>query len=58
MATVDVEGTQLKNYGAAIVIENNWFYSGMDDCFILPDKFMPVSSAMYSNTWVVLTEKQ
>ncbi len=31
LATIDVEGTQLKDYKANIVIENNWFFSGEDD---------------------------
>jgi hypothetical protein len=30
-AAIDVEGTQLKDYGAKIIIEDNWFFGSVDD---------------------------
>ena len=30
-AALDVEGTQLKDYGAKIIIEDNWFFASVDD---------------------------
>src|ERR1035437_9911013 len=30
-ATIDVEGTQATNYGAKVIIENNWFFGSIDD---------------------------
>jgi hypothetical protein len=30
-AAIDVEGTQLKDYGAKIIVEDNWFFGSVDD---------------------------
>jgi len=30
-AAIDIEGTQLKDYGAKIIIEDNWFFGSVDD---------------------------
>jgi hypothetical protein len=30
-ACIDVEGTQVKDYGAKIIIEDNWFFGSVDD---------------------------